>query len=386
MRLSSCSHLLDVVVPTLNEEAALPSLLEDLGALTVPHRIFVADSGSSDRTRDLAEGADAMVVHSVRGRALQMNAGAAKGKAPWILFLHADSRLSPVAARALECALRPREDAPVAAYFRFRLEGRGWFWRFIELGQSIREHVSGLVYGDQGLLVSRTAFEEVDGFPKLPLMEDVEIVRRLRNVGRVKRLPAHLGTSPRRYEGEGRWRAWIRNSLLMGLYLVGVPASRLAQFYEPERRSLRSDRNPVLLIFAKAPRPGTVKSRLAVELGEARAAELYRSMGRQVIDQVRGGPFRVVVCYDPPDAEPEVANWLGRHGLEFWPQSTGDLGARMSDAGPAALAFRRHALEHGTGRRYHARPTPQRRDHPLRASDTRGRRPACRRAGEPPFR
>ena len=185
---------LGVVIPTINEAGRLPELLADLAEVQLPLRVVVSDGGSADDTLALARALGAVCVSGARGRAAQMNAGARSLDTPWLLFLHADSRLPPASRSALVAALRS-DNGPVAAYFPFRLRGRGWFWRLVETGQRVRERLTGLVYGDQGLLVRREAFDAVGGYPELPLMEDVEMVRRLRRSGRIARLPGPLVTS-----------------------------------------------------------------------------------------------------------------------------------------------------------------------------------------------
>lgn len=321
---------LGVVIPTLDEERRLPFLLRDLEELGPPLEVVVADGGSADRTRRLAREAGARVVTSPRGRGAQLNAGARALDTPWLLFLHADTRIPPAAARALEGWLAAADPA-TAAHFGFALEGDAWFWRFIELGQAIRERLYGLAYGDQGLVVSRGLFEEVGGYPDEPLMEDVALLRRLRRAGRVERIPEALPTSPRRYEREGRWRAWLRNTVLVTLYHAGVPPRVLRRWY-PDEPAPGPRRESTLLVFAKNPEPGRVKTRLAADVGEEEAARIYRRMGRRVVDRIRGGSYRVVVCYDPPGTEEEVAGWLGRRGLLLRPQVTGGLGRRMEVA------------------------------------------------------
>jgi len=345
------------VIPTLNEEDTLPRLLEDLRSLTLPHRIVVADGGSTDRTRQVGVDWGARVVETRRGRGRQMNHGAAALDTPWLLFLHADIRIPGEALRALEIWLGGA-DVHEFATFRFSLDGDHWFWRFIELGQRIREWTTGLAYGDQGLLLSRSLFRRVRGFPELPLMEDVEILRFLKKVGRWRKIREPVLASPRRYEEEGRWRGWLRNTALITLYLAGVAPGRLEAFYPP---SLRPEgpagsvplspgegttprdfrplavRGPVqngriLLIFAKEPRPGHVKTRLAAEIGAGEAARIYQGLGRRVVDQLRHGPYSPIVVFDPPEARTRVTEWLGPEGLEFLPQVPGDLGSRLQAA------------------------------------------------------
>jgi rSAM/selenodomain-associated transferase 2/rSAM/selenodomain-associated transferase 1 len=326
---------LGVVIPTLNEEDHLPLILDDLARLPLPHRVLVADGGSRDGSLEAARQGGAWVVEAPRGRARQMNAGAALLETPWLLFLHADSRIPEPTAHALATWLADPPPAE-AAHFAFRLDGNGWSWRFLEAGQRIREALSGLAYGDQGLLVSRQRFAAVGGFPDIPLMEDVEMVRRLRRGPGLDRIPAPLPTSTRRYRSEGWVRAWLRNASLLLLHHLGASPETLASRYParaPEARGSGEAGNArALLVFAKSPRPGHVKTRLAGEVGAGRATEIYRRMGREAVDRLRGGPWRTVICFDPPQELPTVRDWLGPEGLSFQPQSDGDLGERLTGA------------------------------------------------------
>ncbi len=223
---------LGVVIPTLDEADTLPLLLGDLDALQHPLEIMVVDGGSKDRTLDAARIGGARILRTQPGRGRQMNAGARALETPWVLFLHADSRL-PQETRE---ALRRWLDAPPscgAAHFGFRLDRKGFWWTLIERGQRIRERLTGLTYGDQGLLLSRGFYEDLEGIPELPLMEDVEIVRRLRRNGGLDRIDAPVITSARRYEREGPFRAWMRNAVLISLYSLGVSPLVLSRWYRP---------------------------------------------------------------------------------------------------------------------------------------------------------
>lgn len=330
---------LAVIIPTLNEARSLPALLSDLARCHPRPRIVVVDGGSSDCTLQVARSGGARVVSAPRGRACQMNVGAASVSSPWLLFLHADSRL-PEATRT---ALRRWLEAPppeAAAHFSFQLDAEGLWWSILERGQRLRERVTGLAYGDQGLLLSRERWAGMGGIPELPLMEDVEAVRRLRKSGGIGRIPAPVVTSARRYRREGQLRGWLRNATLITLYHLGVPPRALANFYpagngleasEPEPTpppSMPPDRR-LVIVFAKAPRPGRVKTRLARELGDEAASDLYRRMGRRVLDQLRGGRYRLRVAFDPPETGQEVAEWLGARGADYTPQCSGTLGDRM---------------------------------------------------------
>jgi rSAM/selenodomain-associated transferase 2 len=224
--------VIGVVIPTLDEEQRLPGLLGDLRCLAgaVPLDVVVADGGSSDATAAAAARGGARVLATSRGRAHQLNAGAAAARGEWLLFLHADSRLPPAARRALLAALVDEPDLG-AAVFRFAIDLPGPWKRFIELGQALRQRLYGLPYGDQGLLVRRTLFQAVGGYADLPLLEDVALIRALRRRGvAIRTLPAALVTSGRRYRAHGVLRTWLLNVALISLYLIGVPARRLARW------------------------------------------------------------------------------------------------------------------------------------------------------------
>jgi len=318
---------LAVVIPALNEADYLPGLLSDLGGLRIPAEVVVVDGGSADGTPTLAREAGARVVSSDRGRAGQLRAGAKATTAPWIFFVHADSRVPEQTLRAME-AFVATNDQSRHAHFAFALSGAGWYWRFIEFGVRVREATAKLVYGDQGLVVSRRAYDAVGGYPEWPIMEDVGVLDRLREGGSETRLDGSLLTSPRRYQVEGRIRTWIRHAVLVALFRLGVSPERLAGWRAGSGSGLRRS----LIVFAKAPRPGEVKTRLAADVGVDEAARIYRTMGRQIVDAVRPGAYATRIHHAPPDAAKEMASWLGRERVSYHPQIDGDLGHRMAAA------------------------------------------------------
>jgi rSAM/selenodomain-associated transferase 2 len=224
---------LAVVIPTLNAAATLPGTLESLAVLP-PHRRIVVDGGSRDATAALALAAGAHLLHAPRGRGGQLAAGAgAAPDASWLLFLHADTRLDADAGRAVAARMAPagaEAAAGQAGYFRLALDHDHPAARRLERLVAWRCRRLALPYGDQGLLIGRALYEAVGGFRPLPLMEDVDLVRRL---GR-RRLSALAGTaltSAERYRRAGYGCRSLRNLALLGLFLAGVPAARLARWY-----------------------------------------------------------------------------------------------------------------------------------------------------------
>jgi len=335
---------LAIVIPTLDEAERLPRLLSDLEALSAD--VVVVDGGSADGTPDIARRLGARVLTSPPGRARQLAMGAASTNADWLFFLHADSRLEPAAVDALSEFLATAAPNDFA-HFRFALDGSRRFHRMIEFGQRLRERWLRLPYGDQGMVVSRLLYESVSGYPAWPIMEDVGLLEKLTRRGRRIVLPAQLRTSARRYDREGGILALLRNLTLITLFCFGVPASKLARWYAPHRpadtpgkatgqndEALPPAERRTVVLFAKAPTPGRVKTRLAVDVGAETAVRIYRSLGRSTVDGLRGGPYRLIVYVDPPGPETAAAmdEWLGQDDIEYRPQREGDLGARMAQA------------------------------------------------------
>lgn len=317
---------LSVVVPALDEEAVLPDLISDIRHLGPDVEIVVVDGGSSDATARIASQAGARVIAATRGRGPQLAAGAAVARGHWLLFLHADTRM-PGPARSALSSFIAKSQGDEFAHFRFRLDRPGAAPRSIEWGQRLRESVFGLPYGDQGLLVRHEVYLRAGGYPDWPLFEDVELVRRLRRIATRRRLPADLPTSARRFGTRWPLGRSLRNSALLGLYLLGVSPHRLATWYGRRPRA-RTVPGAVVVVLARAPRLGTVKTRLARDVGDEAALRIYRSLGRRVVDEARKSGFRTVVAFTPRDAEDEVRAWLGDDAA-YTPQPEGDLGERM---------------------------------------------------------
>ena len=222
---------LSIVIPTLDEASALPALLADLALLGVSHEVIVADGGSTDDTPEIARRAGAKVVRAPRGRGQQLAAGARAARSDVLCFLHADVRLSPGARSAVERAVGLPDGVAIA--FGLRIAAEGWRYRFVEWGTDRRSRWARMPYGDQGLMLTRATYDQAGGFQSLVLMEDVDLVRRLRGVATVRILPERLEVSPRRWQRDGVLRRMLRNWILAAGYLAGVPPARLAKRYRP---------------------------------------------------------------------------------------------------------------------------------------------------------
>src|ERR1051325_740653 len=221
---------ISAVVPTLNAAEYLPGCLAALSGSPLLHQIVVADGGSGDGPVAIAEAAGAQVIAAERGRGQQLAAGAAAASGEWLLFLHADCRLSPGWERAVEDFLAASDEVSRAGYFGFVLDDPSPAARRLERVVAWRCRALGLPYGDQGLLIARSLYDAVGGFAALPLMEDVDLVRRLGRA-RLAPLDASAVSSARRYRSGGYVRRPLRNLVCLSLYFAGVPPQRIARLY-----------------------------------------------------------------------------------------------------------------------------------------------------------
>lgn len=223
---------ISVIVPVLNEEKSIAATLDALQALA-PYEIIIVDGGSSDRTRDIVAGFPVKIISSERGRARQMNRGAREASGDVLLFLHADSRLPTSALNEIGGAL---SDARfVGGRFDVELDGKHWLLPLVGRMISYRSRISKVGTGDQGIFVRREVFQRMQGFPDIPLMEDIAFCRRLKRLGEVACLRSHVVTSARRWEVDGVWRTILRMWTIKLLYFAGVSPARLKQFYADTR-------------------------------------------------------------------------------------------------------------------------------------------------------
>lgn len=219
-----------VVIPALEAAGDLPATLAVLAAAPVVREIVVADGGSRDATVAIAQAAGARIVIAPRGRGTQLAAGAAAASGDWLLFLHADCRPAPGWQQAIAAFVAAPGAPSRAGYFAFALDDASPAARLLEHIVAWRCRAFALPYGDQGLLIARTLYDTVGGFGALPLMEDVDLVRRLGR-RRLAPLGAPAYASARRYRTGGYiWRP-LRNLLCLLLYFAGVPARHIARLY-----------------------------------------------------------------------------------------------------------------------------------------------------------
>lgn len=248
---------LSVIIPALNEARALPLLLSQLQKQEgVALSLIVADGGSRDATPDISSRAGAKLIITARGRATQMNAGAAAADTDWLLFLHADTELpSPTLLRDALLQLQAQPDAErIAGHFplRFRrdVSGHDFFFRYLEGKTRLnRPHT---INGDQGLLITRRFFEQLGGYDaRLPYLEDQRIAARIFEHGRWLVLPGHLRTSARRFEAEGHRNAYTLMAILMGLHAAQLDEffARAPSAYRALSEGERLDLRPMLKLI-----------------------------------------------------------------------------------------------------------------------------------------
>jgi rSAM/selenodomain-associated transferase 2 len=222
---------LSIVIPALDEAPNLSRLLPDLARGCPDAEVIVVDGGSGDGTADVvARHPDVRLLASERGRARQMNAGArAAAGGDVLLFLHADTWLPAGAAAAIEAALADAD--VVGGRFDVRFDSPRPVFRMVAAFMNVRSRASGICTGDQAIFVRRSVFEAVGGYPDIPLMEDVELSRRLKGRGRVHALRLRVTTSARKWEREGPLRTIGLMWALRLLHFFGVAPARLHRWY-----------------------------------------------------------------------------------------------------------------------------------------------------------
>ena len=220
---------LSVIIPALNEAARIEATLRDLGSLRARGaEVIVVDGGSTDETVDAAKRLSSAVLEGTpRGRAAQMNAGAARATGDALLFLHADTRLPADADALITQALQGHH----WGRFNVALDGGHPLLRMVESMMNWRSRVTGIATGDQAIFVRRATFEAVGGFPNQPLMEDIDLSAKLKRIGKPACLRARVRTSARRWEEHGIVATIVKMWWLRAAYFLGAKPATIARWY-----------------------------------------------------------------------------------------------------------------------------------------------------------
>ncbi len=219
-----------IIMPVLNEAATLEQQLAHLSrqCANLDYELLIVDGGSSDTTAQIAEHFG-RVIAAPRGRARQMNAGATAASGDILIFLHADTHLPDNAFTAIEQALQQPE--VVGGAFRLCFNCQAWPYRLVAFFTNLRSATSTVFTGDQAYFMRTRSFHAVQGYPDQPLMEDLEIITRLRAIGKVVLLPHYVTTSARRHEKIGLLRSVFFMWYLRTLYKCGVSPAQLQRMY-----------------------------------------------------------------------------------------------------------------------------------------------------------
>jgi rSAM/selenodomain-associated transferase 2 len=212
---------LTVIIPTLNAATTLPKTLATLDSNC---EVIVVDGGSTDSTQEQATASGARLLTTARGRGIQLAAGIAAASHPWLLLLHADTALSPNWRSA--ATIPPTQ----AGYFRFVLDTTNPSARRLQRMVAWRSRVLGVPYGDQALLIHQDLLRSVGGMKPIPLMEDVDLIRRIGRT-RLTPLPADAITSAQKWETQGYLRRSARNLLCLSLWFAGVAPEKIQRIY-----------------------------------------------------------------------------------------------------------------------------------------------------------
>lgn len=220
---------ISIIIPCLNSRAFIEQLLPS--ALSLSDAVILVDAGSTDGTQEAAAMLGATVIEVARGRGQQLAAGAAVACNDWFLFLHSDTKLPATAGNLIQKFTESRENLRKAGYFTLQFDEQSRRARIISGMANWRSRVFGLPYGDQALLISRSFYEEIGGYKSIPLMEDVDLVRR---IGRrnLSALDAAVVTSATKYRRDGWMRRPLRNLFCLTLYFLGIAPEKIARLYE----------------------------------------------------------------------------------------------------------------------------------------------------------
>lgn len=227
--------MISIVIPTYNESAIIEGTLNSLiQSISSEDEVIVVDGMSEDNTKELVgKFTRVILITSRRGRAPQMNTGAMIAKGEYILFLHADVLINESCISMLKNQII--ENGIQWGWFSIKLDSPRFIYRVLETGANLRNRLTGVPLGDHGIFVKRDVFHDIGGFPEIPIMEDLEFVRKIRIISKGVEVKSPIKTSVRRFENSGIKRTFFRMWILRILYYLGMPPERLVKYYNDIR-------------------------------------------------------------------------------------------------------------------------------------------------------
>ncbi len=223
--------MISIIIPVFHEAKILDQTLSRLQLQLKDHELIIVDGGSKDDTLLIAK-KYGQVISCERGRARQLNTGAAAATGEILIFLHADVWVEPCAIKGIEAAISM---GYVGGAFKQRIDGRHFLYRLIERGANFRARRLRVFYGDGGIFIRRSHFYQIGGFPDIPIMEEMGFSRKLRQLGKTTLVEPRIHISPRRWEENGIIRTTLNNWIITLLYFLGISPSRLIKLYRQIR-------------------------------------------------------------------------------------------------------------------------------------------------------
>ncbi|MBN3942144.1 MAG: TIGR04283 family arsenosugar biosynthesis glycosyltransferase [Nostoc sp.] len=224
---------ISIIIPAINEAGNIKEAIATT-QLSINIEVIVVDGGSKDDTVEIVQSLGVKVISSFTpGRAVQMNAGAVAASGEILLFLHADTRLPTGFDEMIRTALQ--QPGSVAGAFKLRIDASLLSLRWVEWGVNVRSHFYQMPYGDQAIFLTKEVFQQIGGFPELPIMEDFELMRRLKRIGRVVIISTPVVTSARRWLQKGVFKTTLLNQIVIIAYLLGVSPERICRWYRREK-------------------------------------------------------------------------------------------------------------------------------------------------------
>lgn len=320
---------ISVIIPVLNEQCSINNMvghLLNLDNQEMLQEIIVVDGDQFGSTIGSVNYEDRRVLKAMsqKGRATQMNKGASLAKGDALLFVHADTIIPK---NALSSVGNFLNKGYVGGAFSFAIDSKHYFLKFVEVLTNIRSRVTRVPYGDQAIFIEKSVFYEVGGYSDIPILEDVDIMKKLKKKGyKIKIVGERAITSARRWERKGVYKTTFDNRAIMLLYLIGVKPEKLKKKYRGEDMG-----ENCLVIFVRNPEKGKVKTRIAEKFGEEKTLELYKNFVKDILERTASDSYKTRVFVWPPGSDVHLMKTFGKT-YEYRHQKGGDLGKRMYHA------------------------------------------------------